>query len=199
MARTATGRRLTEQHRLAQLALEVATIAQLRRIWGSLDPNRLEQTTTGWLTAALAILATQHQASTLIAGRYFQAFRIAEVGAAFSGIPELEFNRKAAATSLIVSGPVRLRKATEVTLPRVREVAETEVARAGSRHVLNGGRETIREASLTDPRARGWRRVTSGNACKFCQMLVGRGAVYSEASVGFQAHDGDHCQVEPAY
>ena len=200
MANTATGRRLTEQHRLAQLALEVATIAQLRRIWGSLDPNRLEATTTGWLTAALAIIATQHQASTLIASRYFQAFRVAEVGAVFRGLlPEPEFNRRAAAASLIVSGPVRLRKATEATLPRFEQIAETEVARAGSRHAVNGGREVVRGASLADPRARGWARITSAKACRFCSLLAGRGAVYSEATVDFQAHDGCHCHAEPAY
>ena len=199
MANTATGRRLTEQHRLAQLALEVATIAQLRRIWGSLDPNRLEATTPGWLTAALAIVATQYQASTLIARRYFQAFRIAEVGAALGDLPELVFNRQAAATSLLVTGPVRLRRATEATLPRFEPIAETEVARAGSRHAVNGGRETIRQASIEDRRARGWARITSGKPCKFCSLLAGRGAVYSEATVDFQAHDGCHCHAEPAY
>lgn len=199
MANTATGRRLTEQHRLAQLALEVATIAQLRRIWGSLDPNRLEQTTPGWLTAALAIVATQYQASALIARRYFQAFRIAEVGAASGDLPEPVFDRRAAATSLLVTGPVRLRRATEATLPRFEPIAQTEVARAGSRHAVNGGRETIRQASLDDRRARGWARITSGKPCRFCSLLAGRGAVYSEATVDFQAHDGCHCHAEPAY
>lgn len=199
MATTATGRRLTEQHRLAQLALEVATIAQLRRIWGSLDPNRLEQTTPGWLTAALAIVATQYQASALIARRYFQAFRIAEVGAALGDLPEPVFDRRAAATSLLVTGPVRLRRATEATLPRFEPIAQTEVARAGSRHAVNGGRETIRQASIDDRRARGWARITSGKPCRFCSLLAGRGAVYSEATVDFQAHDGCHCHAEPAY
>lgn len=200
MANTATGRRLTEQHRLAQLVLEAATIAQLRRIWRSLDPARLEQTTPAWLTAALAIVAIQHQASTLIARRYFQAFRIAEVGAALRApLPEPELDRRAASTSLIVSGPVRLRKATEATLARFEPIAETEVARAGSRHAVNGGRELIRQASIQDPRARGWGRITSGRACRFCSMLAGRGAVYSDASVDFQAHDGCHCHAEPAY
>lgn len=200
MANTATGRRLTEQHRLAQLAVEAATIIQLRRIWGSLDPTRLVETTPGWLTSALAILADQHRASSLIATRYFQGFRLAETGSTFRGeLPAAAFNRRAASTSLLVTGPVRLRRATEATLPRFEPIAEVEVARAGSRHAVNGGRETIRQASLADPRARGWGRITSTKPCRFCSMLAGRGAVYSEATVDFQAHDGCHCHAEPAY
>jgi hypothetical protein len=114
-------------------------------------------------------------------------------------MPQPKLDPRLVAISLIVSGPVRLRKATELTLPRFEQIAEVEVSRAGSRHALNGGRELVREASLADARARGWARVTSGKACKFCSMLAGRGAVYSEETVDFQAHDGCHCQAEPAY
>jgi hypothetical protein len=30
-------------------------------------------------------------------------------------------------------------------------------------------------------------------------MLIGRGAVYTEASVDFEAHDHCHCGAEPAW
>lgn len=200
MAATATGRRLTEQHRLAQLAITVATIRELRKVWPLLDPGNLVASTDRWVTAALRVITAQFATSQEVAVRYFQAFRLAEIGRTFQGsIPRAAIRPKAVATSLIVSGPIRLRRATETTLPQVRRVAETEMARAGSRHAVNGGRELVRQASLADGRARGWGRITSGKACKFCSMLAGRGAVYSEASVDFQAHDGCHCQAEPAY
>lgn len=75
-------------------------------------------------------------------------------------------------------------------------------------HKLNGGltlvvgnvyRETITGSSIADPAARGWQRVADGNACGFCLMLEGRGAVYSEAGVDFGAHDHCGCTAEPAF
>jgi len=72
-------------------------------------------------------------------------------------------------------------------------VAAQETARAGARHVANGGRETAVEAAR---RGRGrWYRVTGPGACEFCLMLESRGAVYSESTADFQAHDGCGCSV----
>jgi hypothetical protein len=45
----------------------------------------------------------------------------------------------------------------------------------------------------------GWQRVASDNACAFCEMLAARGAVYSEESADFEAHDGCTCTVEPVW
>lgn len=81
----------------------------------------------------------------------------------------------------------------------VLSVAAAETARAAGRHAVNGGREVVREAAILDPDARGWARVTAGKACKFCQMLASRGAVYTQDTVDFQAHDGCHCMPEPVF
>ena len=53
-------------------------------------------------------------------------------------------------------------------------------------------------SSTTDPKARGWQRVGVGE-CDFCSMLIGRGAVYSEATADFLSHDHCHCYAEPAF
>lgn len=66
------------------------------------------------------------------------------------------------------------------------------------RHVANADRETVRVASVEDSRARGWQRVGAGG-CEFCQMLLGRGAVYTEATADFEAHDHDQCSAEPVF
>lgn len=44
-----------------------------------------------------------------------------------------------------------------------------------------------------------YRRITSGTACAFCRMLAGRGAVYSENTGRFQAHDHCACTAEPDF
>lgn len=75
-------------------------------------------------------------------------------------------------------------------------------------HKVSGGlklvvgnvyRETIMGSSIADPAARGWQRVADGNACDFCVMLEGRGAVYSEAGADFASHDHCGCTAEPAF
>ena len=41
------------------------------------------------------------------------------------------------------------------------------------------------------------RRVLGGEGCEFCQMLAGRGAVYSAETADFEAHDKCACTPEP--
>lgn len=64
--------------------------------------------------------------------------------------------------------------------------------------IANAARETVRSSSVEDPRARGWQRSAS-MGCPFCQMLAGRGAVYSRGTVDFAAHDHCRCVAVPAF
>jgi hypothetical protein len=68
------------------------------------------------------------------------------------------------------------------------------------RRIANFSRQTVMGSSVADPKARGWQRVGAGE-CKtgFCDMLIGRGAVYSEASADFAAHDHCKCSAAPAF
>lgn len=67
------------------------------------------------------------------------------------------------------------------------------------RRIANFSRQTVMQSSIADPKARGWKRVGTGSSCEFCQMLIGRGAVYGESSVEFQAHDHDDCGAAPSW
>lgn len=66
------------------------------------------------------------------------------------------------------------------------------------RRIANFARGTVTTSSVADPGAHGWQRVGSGE-CDFCEMLLGRGAVYSEASADFAAHDHCKCAAVPAF
>jgi hypothetical protein len=66
------------------------------------------------------------------------------------------------------------------------------------RIILDADRNTIARSAVADPQALGWQRVGSG-ACAFCRMLIGRGAVYSEATVQFASHDNCRCSAVPAF
>jgi hypothetical protein len=68
------------------------------------------------------------------------------------------------------------------------------------RRIANFSRQTVMGSAISDPGAHGWQRVGAGE-CKngFCDMLIGRGAVYSEASADFAAHDHCQCYAVPAF
>lgn len=67
------------------------------------------------------------------------------------------------------------------------------------RRIANHSRETVTRSSLADPGARGWKRVGVGHSCEFCRMLLGRDAVYTSATVTFEAHDNCNCGAAPEW
>jgi hypothetical protein len=67
------------------------------------------------------------------------------------------------------------------------------------RRIANADRETVTGSSIADPKAQGWMRVGDGDSCEFCSMLIGRGAVYKEATVGFESHDHCGCVGVPQF
>lgn len=66
------------------------------------------------------------------------------------------------------------------------------------KRITNVSRSTVTGSATADPRALGWMRIGAGG-CDFCTMLIARGAVYSESTVDFSAHDHDKCSAAPAW
>jgi hypothetical protein len=66
------------------------------------------------------------------------------------------------------------------------------------RIISNADRETVMGSAYADPSADGWQRTGSGE-CAFCDMLIGRGAVYSAATADFASHDHCKCSCEIAF
>ena len=76
--------------------------------------------------------------------------------------------------------------------------ARSLVSGGMQRTITNVARETVMLSSLEDPKAKGWQRSASGG-CSFCQMLAGRGAVYSRSTVDFGAHNNCKCVAVVAF
>ncbi len=205
MAATAEASRLTEAHRLAQARLAARTIAQALAAWALLDPEDLTGTTARWLSVVLPILSAQRRISATLAANYLTTFRTMELGAAtpaFAAVLADTLDVKAVTTSLVVTGPGKVRQALtrSVDLAQALDLGKVSSARAASRHVLNGGRSTIIDTVAADKRALGWARATSGKTCHFCALLAGRGPVYKgEDTADFKAHDSCNCTTEPVY
>lgn len=69
------------------------------------------------------------------------------------------------------------------------------------RIIANAHRETIMYSSFADPRAEGWARFSAGGdgSCTFCYMLISRGAVYTDRTAKFGAHDDCNCGAGPVW
>jgi hypothetical protein len=68
------------------------------------------------------------------------------------------------------------------------------------RRVADHVRYTVTDNAIADPAARGWQRVGRGGCTSgFCDMLIARGAVYTEATADFASHDHCQCSAVPAW
>lgn len=212
MAITAEGRRLTDTHRRLQVRIAALTVRGLLGIWMILGTNpptgsrsdtaRLE----AWLVAAEAIIRTTRHQSTIVARRYYDDFRLAEIGQRLVNLPSVSpppLTVRQVRTGLMVHGPVEWRHALDCGLNpfEAGRSASVQAAREASRQALTGGRDFIVAATRVDTRVTGWSRsLRSDNPCAFCAMLASRGPVYGSAmSASFEAHTNCLCQPEPFY
>lgn len=192
---------LTAEYRRQSLALRSATLRDLRRIWPALDWRDLEGTFPAWLAGAGTLVQRDRRRAAGLASRYLEAHRMA---ARVPGAPEVrlapQIDAQRLETALRVTSLVAIRRGFGAGFSPEKAMANGFVQSSGSatRLVLDAGRETIRRTTLADSRTQGWRRVGSPS-CDFCRMLIGRGAVYTEASADFQAHDHCGCSAEPVY
>ena len=201
MARTETGWRLTEQHRGRQIGLRAATVQDLNRLLPVWDPGDA-RSFDRFASATTTLVRSRRRESAGLAGSYYEAFRTAEdVG----GQPTLRLAEDADPTvvrrSLRVTGEGQVAASMRAGHSPQAARMNAHVALAGSisRHVLNGGRETLIGSAQADRQARGWQRVTSGDPCAFCVMLSSRGPVFKQDTADFQPHDHCACTPEPVY
>lgn len=136
-----------------------------------------------------AIVATYGQAGAALASDWYDDQREkVDTRSRFSAIP-LEADDRG--TQALVGWA--LAEATDDTALR------TLIAGGVQRRIADHVRGTIAGSSIEDPAARGWKRVGDGSSCSFCSMLLGRGAVYTEATADFQSHDHCGCSAAPAW
>lgn len=190
---------LTEAHRLLQVRLGAQVVARMQTIWPLLDGEDLDGSLEDWLDTALTILEGQQAVSSRLAVAYLAALKRAQLGPDATIEPVFAtFSRKAAATSLLVTGPLSVKRAMArgVQLGPAMSVALAASSAAGMRYALNGGRDTTTQTIRADRDAKGWERVTSGNACAYCDSRAGIRFATDEV---FPAHDGCSCSAAPIW
>jgi hypothetical protein len=201
MARTVVGATLTRAHRQRQLAVRAQTVREFRTLlplWNPGDPATFDRL----VTTTVPLIDLRRATSAGMAADYYTAFRVAE-GAAGAAAPRVaeRASREKLVTSLYVTGRTQVARsvAAGFSPQAAAQTAFVTMSGAVTRHVLDGGRETILRSTSADRATVGWQRVTDGSPCSFCALLAARGASYSEDTAGFQAHDHCGCGAEPRY
>lgn len=189
MANSPEARALTEQHRREQITFGIEAEVEARIEWNRLNPDSLDATTPGWLTAASAGIVWRRRQSAATATGYVVAYREAEVDGAGPIARDVDARRIVEGT-LMLAGPIAIKRAIASGMDRHLAWAQAgrDIAQQAPKLVMNGGRSVVTRSSRAN-RSR-WRRVTDGDPCAFCAMLAGRGPVYSAETVTFPLHKG---------
>lgn len=202
MAVTQAGARLTALQQKQQLALRAATIRDIIKlypIWNLGDPGSYDR----FVDAVILLVQSRATNSAALAARYYEMFREADLGltwgkAALLAEPPTVAEITAAVGATARAGTYRALVAGQ-TAEQAMKSGLVQVSGALSRQVLNGGRQTVIGMARHDSRCNGWIRVSDGDPCAFCAMLLSRGPVYKEESADFEAHDHCGCGAEPCF
>ncbi len=215
---TPQGDTLTALHEQKQAQISAVLVGAMVKLWPIIQNDPSDRNVERWLAQVLAAIRFQRLRSATLAAQYVGAYRILELGTSVERfLPEIKgaINEEQVITSLMVTGPVRLRKelaALEKATMSIEDMQNLEVGSQGAavRHTLNGARDTIDNAVEHDKMVRGFVRITDGDPCFFCAMLASRGPVYSEDSFeesdprfqgpgDHKCHDNCHCTLRPVY
>jgi hypothetical protein len=200
----AAASRLTELHRAQQLTISRAVAARVLEAWGTVDPVEIDRSWRRVAGALADIVQAGHAASLQAASAYLH-LHAALYGVTLPDIATPAFNGGQVDTSLRVTGPVALKRATGsgAGLDGAMGTAATMLVGSATRLALLGGRQTVHDTIESSDGIIGYRRVGDGHSCNFCDMLIGRGAVYKTdaraGGMGNSYHDHCGCTPEPAY
>lgn len=193
---------LTEQHRRAQLAIRAQVLRDLAKLWPAMDWSAIDRTFPLWAAGVAALVTRYRSSSATVAGAYLRAVRFS------SGLtdaptivlaPPIPDERLETSLRVTTAASVKANAAKGMLRDAAMAAAFVRSSGAVARMVLEGGQDTVRLSVAADPRAEGWRRVTSGRGCDFCTMLATRGGVYKATSATFESHDHCSCTAEPVY
>lgn len=215
--------RAAEARRAALVAAAVA--AYWRARVNADDPATIEQ----WLASLVPLIMRERNASAVRGVLFGNTIRTLEVGLddgfrfATEGPGVVDLDPQVIRTSLMVTGPVALRKRIDKISGRDVSPAEEKAllseafdksgagaAAAAVRHVQNGGRSALIEGVQRDRKAIGWVRLTRAKPCYFCALLASRGGVYKGDSFEdsdsmfdgpgqVKVHDSCQCSLKPVY
>jgi hypothetical protein len=152
--------------------------------------------------AAPLVVSEYSPAAAALSLDWFEEIRSeAAVSGGFSPTPRLNVTDEDVA-AMVANVTESLRDIERQVAEQIEQMLADLTAQlelAVQKEVAAGFWDTVTENAAEDPDAVGWQRYAQGAACKFCVMLAHRGAVFTESTVRFAAHDGCSCLAGPSY
>lgn len=169
----------------------------------ALKPSDLDGSFPTYLRSALALVSAGRGLALKTATDFYGA---AKEGSGYDAVmpaidvPKIDIFRSTQA--LLMTGPVSIKKqlASGVGLQAALDAAKKQTLAVGKRLTLEAPRQGLIQLVNKDKDALGWSRVSDGQPCHFCAMLLSRGPEYkSEKTARFRAHNGCGCSVRPFF
>ncbi len=159
--------------------------------------------------ALVQVIRAERRASADIGAVYYrQARSAAGLGAATSVGRPRPLSPERLEKALDGAGPAVFRKSLRLGATPVDALDRMAVTVSGTatRLALEGGRDVVENSVREDDDALGWARISDGDPCAWCAMLLSRGAIYKSAKTagsvahgGELFHDHDGCQIVPIF
>lgn len=176
------------------------TAAAVAKAQAAVNPNDPAATAAGLALLGPAIVELYGSAAATLAADFYDDQRhLAQLPTRFVATPVVEVRTEYLVGNLAgwATQPLRVSEAdVQTTYDRIAQVIQKETAAAY--------RQTITRSVAGDESAVGWQRITGHtksypDGCPFCDMLAGRGDVYSRGTVRFAAHDTCACSAAPVF
>ncbi len=183
-----------KRYRQGQLALRSATLRELLQLWPAFDVERLAKTWPSFEAGALALVREAGSTSAELTVRYYERARARSRarGAATSRLASVSADEALAGLRAVGLERIGSQLSRARPLDQIRKAALVNLSGEVTRLVLNAGRSTLAGSLLEDAKRNhiqtGVQRLTSGDACQWCQDQTGTTYRPTEA---FPAHM--HC------
>lgn len=192
--------RLAQQHRVDQAVIQRGYTAEAAGLWALWASGDAQQRQT-WLTQNVRLIREWRSRSEARGLRFARdAFRLDKRRDLAPHGPIQHQPDSVLVRDLLDRSAGVYKKARLLGLDdfQASEKARDATLVSGGRNVQAGGRDAIEQTN----QAIGWMRVSDGDPCYFCALLISRGAVYKSAKTAgedFQFHDSCGCTVLPIF
>ena len=194
-------RAVIDKYQRDQSAIGRQAVEVIRRIWDySVDPAQFSDT---WPEAYLMlrrVIMTHHAASAAGAARFYRTmYHVEGQGlAVVRSVKPIDSKLDHIADS-VANGAFFHQLNKQGRSPGDASlIARNTLSGAGARFALSGGRDTIIKAAASDPRAAGWERIMSSEACSYCTQHASRGP-FKPGMTDFHPHDYCGCVAVPLF
>lgn len=206
---------LAQKQRREQLKVQRAFMAEYLLLWPLFTNAQTSEDRQKWLRLTTLLVKRWRGVSRPIALHYYDQAHRADLGTRAPRPPRIkEIPDETIIRNLLQRSAGTINRARLVGLGDL--VAEeralaASLASAG-RLVLGGGRDALEQAGAADRTAIGFMRVSDGDPCSFCALVISRGAVYKNAGTAgldvnekfagagmFKFHDHCGCTAGPVF